>query len=486
MKFKLIEQALIEDIEAMKKYYPNIPDEEFIKYIELDPTYKGGDNAGNYARWILGLADKNKLDNIGHVKDILTRFDKERNNLVTRDIMKFKSMVELEDFLNDDNSYKELTHRQEVRQRQKDRRDYKNNKTDLGDEAQLVYDDDEWQIWIPLTYSASCKLGAGSTWCTASTESSYYYDRYSKDGNLYIIINKKKPEEEKYQLHLESSSLMDIDDDEVELSWLIKHLSLGAGEYVKDIIRGVVAPVDSNYRISINELSEIICLEDGVTGVDYRDAEYITTSAFYNDLSVEELEQHTELDGWRFIPSYTSYDRATDTYRAIEVTDEEMELLEKVYKKYDNKTLDVGSDAPTSEKLDKLLEDRESRAYEELLYAYDYAWKEKTCQRIVNDIPNDFYDELDGDIFDGSYRDGSHIVFEIKGDAEETILDEIINQFWDDDWYDNFAQEDIIKSHIKTAASNMRVDIDNYSYLREYDEDTFHKVLNKELKDALE
>jgi hypothetical protein len=65
----------------MKKYYPNINGDNFIKYIELDPTYKqGSDKAGQYAKWILGLANKNggKLDKENHITDILTRFDKEK------------------------------------------------------------------------------------------------------------------------------------------------------------------------------------------------------------------------------------------------------------------------------------------------------------------------------------------------------------------------------------------------------------------------
>ena len=44
---------LFEDIEGMKKYYTNIPDERFMSIIELDPTYKkGSNNAGTYGKWL--------------------------------------------------------------------------------------------------------------------------------------------------------------------------------------------------------------------------------------------------------------------------------------------------------------------------------------------------------------------------------------------------------------------------------------------------
>ena len=57
------ERRLREDIESMKPHYPNIPDDRFQSLIELDPTYRKGSNkAGNYSKWILGLANRNNGD----------------------------------------------------------------------------------------------------------------------------------------------------------------------------------------------------------------------------------------------------------------------------------------------------------------------------------------------------------------------------------------------------------------------------------------
>lgn len=211
MRFKLVETYLIEDIESMKKYYPNIADDVFMDYIELDPTYKGGNNAGKYAKWILALANKGTLDNIGHVKDILTRFDSEKNNLINKDIMKYKSLDELEDMLNDESSYAEKSHRQQVRDRQKARRD-----ADITKEAKLVFSGDGFDVWVPETYAAECKLGAGTRWCTASTESDYYYDYYKRiyGGDYYVFIGENG---EKYQFHIESHQFMDKDDEPVDM-----------------------------------------------------------------------------------------------------------------------------------------------------------------------------------------------------------------------------------------------------------------------------
>lgn len=205
-------ELLIEGIDDMKKFYPNIPDEKFHNYIELDPTYrKGSDQAGTYAKWILGLANKGKLDNIGHVTDLLSRFESVKKQLKNKDIMSYKTINELEDALNDENSYRELTHRQDVRANQKARKG-----ADLSAEAELVFESEYWEVWIPKSYAASCKLGQNTSWCTASTETSHYYDTYSKQGPLYINIHKVIPDS-KYQFHFESEQFMNEDDHEIDI-----------------------------------------------------------------------------------------------------------------------------------------------------------------------------------------------------------------------------------------------------------------------------
>ena len=60
-------------------------------------------------------------------------------------------------------------------------------------------------------YGASCELGSGTEWCTATGKSDMYFQNYIEDGPLYIIINKSNPKE-KYQFHYESNSFMDKDD----------------------------------------------------------------------------------------------------------------------------------------------------------------------------------------------------------------------------------------------------------------------------------
>lgn len=211
MKFQLLEGIITESIEDIKKKYPDIDDDLFDRLVAYDPTFdRNRDKLGTYGKWILDKYRAGTLTEVdfGHIEDCLKRFDDNKNHLVEKDIYKFKTLDEVDKYLNDEDSYKDLTHRQEVRQRQKARHD-----VDLSEESEYVGDFDGFDVYIPLSYAASCKLGEGARWCTASTETDAYYNDYLEDygGNYYIFINKHNPKE-KYQLHVESGQFMDVND----------------------------------------------------------------------------------------------------------------------------------------------------------------------------------------------------------------------------------------------------------------------------------
>ena len=200
----------------MLKYYNNLQNwdrQELLKFLTKDPTWNDNKEHGQYSKWILDKLNRNLLNSshLGHLHDTLKRFENNKKYIKNKDINKFKSLQEIDAYLNDNDNYNELSHNQIVRQHRRDKQ-----KADLNNEAALIYEDPDWEIWIPKTYAASCKLGQGSRWCTASTETSSYFDRYSKDSNLYIILNKYNGKE-KYQFHIESDSYMDINDEEIDL-----------------------------------------------------------------------------------------------------------------------------------------------------------------------------------------------------------------------------------------------------------------------------
>lgn len=59
----------------------------------------------------------------------------------------------------------------------------------------VIYDGKYGKLMVPLTMESSCKLGSGTKWCTAATESTNMFNKYSDKGPLYIWydnISKKK------------------------------------------------------------------------------------------------------------------------------------------------------------------------------------------------------------------------------------------------------------------------------------------------------
>jgi hypothetical protein len=73
---------------------------------------------------------------LGHLHDALKRFEDNKKYLKNKDINKFKSVQEIDTYLNDDNNYNDLSHSQIVRQHRRDKQN-----VDLGNEAELIYED---------------------------------------------------------------------------------------------------------------------------------------------------------------------------------------------------------------------------------------------------------------------------------------------------------------------------------------------------------
>ena len=60
-------------------------------------------------------------------------------------------------------------------------------------------------------YGASCELGSGTAWCTATGQTDSWFKQYIKEGPIYIIIN-KSDSKDKYQFSFETHSFMDRND----------------------------------------------------------------------------------------------------------------------------------------------------------------------------------------------------------------------------------------------------------------------------------
>ena len=62
-------------------------------------------------------------------------------------------------------------------------------------------------------YGASCELGSGTEWCTATGRTREYFNKYISSGPLFIFI--KPGSKEKYQFSYEEGQFMDKDDNPI-------------------------------------------------------------------------------------------------------------------------------------------------------------------------------------------------------------------------------------------------------------------------------
>ena len=188
---------LTEDIEAVKKYFPKVPEEKIQTLVELDPTYQGGDNLGKFGKWILGLYNKGQLkdEDFYKVPQYLTTFKDNIKKIQNKDIMSYKTLPDLAKAIQPYEGQKDISKKQQVKQLK-------------SDEAEKVLETSKWLIVHPKTHKADCYYGANTKWCTASKDDDTWFNNYNEKGPLFIIINKRNPNE-KYQFHFESLSFMD-------------------------------------------------------------------------------------------------------------------------------------------------------------------------------------------------------------------------------------------------------------------------------------
>jgi hypothetical protein len=84
-------------------------------------------------------------------------------------------------------------------------------------DSKILYNGPLGVLVVPETKEASCELGRGTKWCTAA-QNRNMFDFYSKDGPLYIWVDKQ--EKSKYQFHFETFQFMDAQDKPIDAGQL--------------------------------------------------------------------------------------------------------------------------------------------------------------------------------------------------------------------------------------------------------------------------
>lgn len=339
---------LFEGIEEVKKQFPKLDNETFNQLIKLDPTYKGGNVLGNYGKWILQLYYNNvknvemkrnyedfmskNPDGINHNNGQRIQAPKMLPSVSQEDLYKIPALLkqyqtlykEIKQPINNFKTLPELSaainnvQQQGIPIDETALRRYNLIKKAMQKGFKKIYEDNKWIVGIPTTKESSCMFGEDTSWCT-TTNGQEYYERYTKDGPLYINLNKSNGA--LYQFHYESNQYMDEDDRSVDIMddvfsgkddkevinfYLNKIGSELTPEVIverikKDINGEIVSQSDDSVivRTPLDEL-------DGVVGSNARSNR--------NGLSFETIEKILRGDGWDVFDGYGYDTRLKDLY----------------------------------------------------------------------------------------------------------------------------------------------------------------------------
>ena len=171
-------------VELLKYKFSNIPEDIIEKVVSIDPTKKK-----SYSQWLL----KHWKDEEGYIENGL------RNGNIKRlfDYVKGHQDVELKDISSVEEGVKmyvgEDSEEDSVLDKPSGPTEYVKNlhanvDSELANDFEIVFNEDNWLIAVPNTYEASCKLGEGMKWCTANAfgNGESYYNEYL--GNYLELV----------------------------------------------------------------------------------------------------------------------------------------------------------------------------------------------------------------------------------------------------------------------------------------------------------
>jgi hypothetical protein len=220
MKFGLIIEDLITELSGMEiynKYYSKIPYDDFKLIVNSDPqTNISSDGTvtrmGKYSKLLLSMFQKGglKLEDLEKAEEYLGYV---YSHKIPVEVNKIN---ELGDLYNTVKDYiaKDTKALSEIL------------KVLSENEYKVLHNGEEWYVFQPLTEKAACYLGVNTEWCTTwgpyslnkkNKDRGNLYQRYAKDGPLYIMIEKSNPDY-KFQFHFESKQFMDKDDKRINTS----------------------------------------------------------------------------------------------------------------------------------------------------------------------------------------------------------------------------------------------------------------------------
>jgi hypothetical protein len=181
------------------------PKDKFMKWAEsIFAQLQENDPSENkqYLKWLSDIYLSNDLpeEDFYKIPETLTLFqkNKERLPVESRNANNFKSLADMYEVVLPYSKSEEMSASEKER-------------VIKLEGAEQVFEDDRWKIIVPKTLDAACLYGRSTRWCTASP-SNRMFDSYNKQGPLYVLIDKKEPNDrsstKKLQFHFPSNQFM--------------------------------------------------------------------------------------------------------------------------------------------------------------------------------------------------------------------------------------------------------------------------------------
>lgn len=169
----LLREGRKEDL--MKKYESKFSDEG-ISNVFADQFIKKTNF--KYADFILKNLNSNySFRELEEVIEALQKFDKIQNNLEKKDINTYTGFFDLISTISEYTKGKEKP------------------------KSKKIYEDDKFVVVEPQNFTASCKYGSKTRWCTTNKNNDDYFNRYtSGNQGLYYVISKKDMDENLYKI----------------------------------------------------------------------------------------------------------------------------------------------------------------------------------------------------------------------------------------------------------------------------------------------